>query len=216
MQNILNLFSAKNWKKNREAVFDGKYLRGGYNLYKQIISLFLLLFLVGLFGCNKTDDDIIYRKQPEYSIKYNLDGGYFPSNELNEYSQSEQDIILPLPIKAGYNFLGWLDEKGETITCIVANTTGDRTFTAVWEIKTYKIILDNSSATERTAWLDDGTFSERIIYVRYGDTLNIPKINNDDASYVNYDKYIFRYWYYVDSNNKVAQITTNEEFLVDE
>ena len=82
-----------------------------------------------------------------YTITYNVAGGGTLSGEIiTSYSVSDDEIALPIPTKAGYNFSGW-DNGTEIITEIAAGTTGNLTLTAVWQAKTYTITFDYNGGT---------------------------------------------------------------------
>lgn len=82
---------------------------------------------------------IIGENKPEeynYNITYNLDGGAFadgvtaPASYSNE---SEFPLVLPAPVKSGYDFKGWKNAYGVEMTEISAKMRGDLTLTAQWE-----------------------------------------------------------------------------------
>ena len=70
-----------------------------------------------------------------YTISYNLDGGTVSGNPTS-YT-IEDAMTLVNPTKDGYNFTGWtgtgLTEATTTVT-IAKGSTGDRTYTANWEV----------------------------------------------------------------------------------
>ena len=45
----------------------------------------------------------------------------------------EEEVVLPIPTKEGYTFLGWYNAAGEKQEKIEKGTTGDLVFTAKWE-----------------------------------------------------------------------------------
>ncbi len=71
----------------------------------------------------------------EYKITFELNGGqvdFIP----NTYTIESQDILLPLPILAGYVFLGWYETAeftGDVVEKIIAGSVGDKKFYAKWE-----------------------------------------------------------------------------------
>ena len=69
-----------------------------------------------------------------YAIKYELEGGTNSLNNPNNYNYLSAKITLQNPSRLGYNFKGW--SQGNTIP---ANSTGDKTFTATWELINYDI-----------------------------------------------------------------------------
>ena len=88
----------------------------------------------------------------EYAISYNLSGGQLVNGIANPelYTVETETFILNNPSRAGYRFKGWigtgidntenpeLTVPQETVT-ISQGSTGDRTYTAVWEIIEYAI-----------------------------------------------------------------------------
>ena len=74
--------------------------------------------------------------EPFYSISYDLDGGTI-NNPRYEYLSAYSSYTLPTPTKDGYTFLGWTGSNGttpQTTVTIPANTTGDLSYTANWEV----------------------------------------------------------------------------------
>ena len=79
-----------------------------------------------------------------YKITYNLDGGINNINNPAAYNVHD-NITLAEPTKTGYKFIGWSD-NGE----IPVNSTGDKVFTANWEIIGYEItyVLNGGTNSE--------------------------------------------------------------------
>ncbi len=70
----------------------------------------------------------------EYNIIYNLEGGTNDSSNPTKYNVNTPKITLKAPTKLGYKFIEWTNGG------IIENgSTGDKSFTAKWEIVTYKI-----------------------------------------------------------------------------
>ncbi|SDA28311.1 Listeria/Bacterioides repeat-containing protein [Ruminococcus sp. YE71] len=67
-----------------------------------------------------------------YSISYILDGGTL-QNKVTSYTIESDTITLPTPVKFGYEFVGWTDAAGNTVTEIVSGSTGNVTLTANWK-----------------------------------------------------------------------------------
>lgn len=85
-----------------------------------------------------------------YNITYNLNGGEFTSDNPKNYTIESGDITLNAPTKRGYRFVGWMgtDITGTVISVTIRNnSTGDRTYTAVWEIVDYSIIYNLNGGT---------------------------------------------------------------------
>ena len=72
-------------------------------------------------------------KAIEYQITYDLDGGQNNSGNPGTYTIEQLITLLP-PTKTGYTFKGWSDGG-----VIAKGSTGEKTFTATWEISGYKI-----------------------------------------------------------------------------
>lgn len=86
-----------------------------------------------------------------YTITYlGLDNASVSGNP-DTYSVSTPEITLNNPTKAGYTFKGWQSAYSlnpETTVKIAQGSTGDREYTALWELNTYTIIyngLDGAS-----------------------------------------------------------------------
>ena len=79
-----------------------------------------------------------------YKITYNLDGGANNINNPDTYNVHD-NITLAEPTKTGYKFIGWSD-NGK----IPVNSTGDKVFTANWEIIGYRItyVLNGGTNSE--------------------------------------------------------------------
>ena len=75
----------------------------------------------------------------DYKISYELNGGINHAKNPESYTVDSDDIMLNEPTRLGYRFIGWSDGG-----VIEHGSTGVKTFTASWEVITYKItyILD--------------------------------------------------------------------------
>jgi len=78
----------------------------------------------------------------QYAISYELNGGSIEGVNLTKYNETTNEIILINPIKKGYKFTGWtgtdLHEKTIEVK-IPTGSSGNRSYTANWEIVKYKI-----------------------------------------------------------------------------
>lgn len=77
----------------------------------------------------------------DYNLSFTLNGGQIIISKTT-YTIEDEDFTLPLPIKEGYDFLGWSgsDIDGMTLdVTIEKGSTGDRSYTANWQIKTFKV-----------------------------------------------------------------------------
>ncbi len=77
-----------------------------------------------------------------YTITMNLNGGSGETALL--YTVEDEDFALPTPTRNGYEFVGWtgegITEPQKTIE-IPQGSTGDRTYTANWQVIEYTITL---------------------------------------------------------------------------
>ena len=102
----------------------------------------------GMYG------DVILEAQWEaktFTITYELAGGVWPAGDFGPGGYDLNDtIILPTPIRTGYTFIGWTgtDLSGLTMeVTIPAGSSGDRSYTANWEINQYTIIFADTGDT---------------------------------------------------------------------
>ena len=137
-----------------------------------------------------------------YTITYVLDGGINNSQNPSTYTVESKAITLKNPTKEGYKFVGW--EEGNTIP---KGSTGNKTFTAQWELEEIKpdvpdvpeVLCDDPNAENY------GSITEACIYpdpepevicndpsaTNYGSTTDAcvyeePEILCDDQSATNY------------------------------
>ncbi|MBQ7698379.1 MAG: InlB B-repeat-containing protein, partial [Paludibacteraceae bacterium] len=90
------------------------------------------------------DDNATYTAQwniVPYTINYEGLEGATNSNPTS-YNVETATIVLADPgTRDGYIFAGWKDESDNTITQIAKGSTGDRTLTATWNVKSSNIEL---------------------------------------------------------------------------
>ena len=96
-----------------------------------------------------------------YTLTYNLAGG--SASNPTSYT-IESNITLVNPTRAGYDFVGWtgtgLDEPTMSVT--IADSIGDRSYTATWTLHIYAINydLDGGSAANPTSYtIETPTFT---------------------------------------------------------
>ena len=70
-----------------------------------------------------------------YAIQYELDGGVNADGNPASYTV-EQRVVLAAPTRSGYTFKGWTPDDG----VINKGTTGDKRFTAIWELSPVEIM----------------------------------------------------------------------------
>ena len=110
-----------------------------------------------------------------YQINYELNGGINDVNNPSTYNYEFETIILKDASKAGHTFLGWIIEKTDTPTkslTIEHNSTGAKTFTAIFEPNKYTITLDVDGGNI----LDSNT-----IDVYYGDNFTLPTPSKENS-----------------------------------
>ncbi|MBQ8293162.1 MAG: InlB B-repeat-containing protein [Bacilli bacterium] len=99
----------------------------------KIIKIMFVLF-VGflLIGC----------EEAKFTLEFNLDGGLVEGLTDSKISIAQKaenkEVNIPIPVKNGYNFLGWY-LKGELFEEKIITLDRDITLEAKWEIITYQI-----------------------------------------------------------------------------
>ena len=81
----------------------------------------------------------------EYNITMELNGG--SGQEKVVYTMTDEDFELPTPTRNGYEFVGWTGEgitTPQTEVIIPTGSTGNRTYTANWQVIEYTITLDTN------------------------------------------------------------------------
>ena len=84
-----------------------------------------------------------------YTVTMNLNGGSGETTLL--YTVEDEEFTLPTPTRNGYEFVGWTGEgitTPQTSVIIPKGSTGNRTYTANWEIITYNIFLYKGDGSE--------------------------------------------------------------------
>ncbi|MBR3133049.1 MAG: InlB B-repeat-containing protein [Clostridia bacterium] len=95
---------------------------------------------------NQTDTHTLYAHwtRDDYTISYNLDGGYNVVNPTT-YNVESDEITLLNPVKPGYSFTGWTGSNGDTAqteVTISTGSTGNKSYTANWTKDNYTISYD--------------------------------------------------------------------------
>lgn len=84
-----------------------------------------------------------------YSISYNLNGGSI-SGQKTSYNVTTDSFTLPTPTRTGYTFTGWTGSNGNTpqkSVTIAKGSTGNKSYTANWELNTYTLTFDANGGT---------------------------------------------------------------------
>ncbi len=87
------------------------------------------------------------------------DGGYLVGVDLacgtlaegdsipERYSAADGVITLPTPVRTGYEFTGWVDGGGASVTTLEADVTGDIELSATWKLCEYTVSVDFAGGT---------------------------------------------------------------------
>ena len=81
----------------------------------------------------------------EYTITMDLNGG--SGQEKVAYTMTDEDFELPTPTRNGYEFVGWTGEgitTPQTSVKIPKGSTGNKAYTANWQVIEYTITLDTN------------------------------------------------------------------------
>ena len=81
----------------------------------------------------------------EYNITMDLSGG--SGQEKVVYTITDEDFELPTPTRNGYEFVGWTGEgitTPQTSVIIPKGSTGNKAYTANWQVIEYTITLDTN------------------------------------------------------------------------
>ena len=84
-------------------------------------------------------------KLTEYNITMDLNGG--SGQEKVIYTMTDEDFELPTPTRNGYEFVGWTGEgitTPQTSVIIPKGSTGNKAYTANWQVIEYTITLDTN------------------------------------------------------------------------
>ena len=84
-------------------------------------------------------------KLTEYNITMDLNGG--SGQEKVVYTMTDEDFELPTPTRNGYEFVGWTGERittPQTSVKIPKGSTGNKAYTANWQVIEYTITLDTN------------------------------------------------------------------------
>ena len=91
-----------------------------------------------------------------YNIALTLNGG--DAENPSTYTIESAAITLNNPTKTGHTFKGWkLNGEGEAMmeVTIAAGSTGDKAYTATWQINQYTIVFDKNDGSETSSITQD-------------------------------------------------------------
>lgn len=116
------------------------------------------------FSAPVTKDLVLYAKWNQlYKVVFNSNGGETIADST--YTVESENVVLPIPEKVGYTFLGWYDNSeftGTPIAEIPQGSTGNKEFWAKWEIAVYDVIFNlngGSGATNTTYTIESETIT---------------------------------------------------------
>ena len=127
-----------------------------------------------------------------YTITYNLNGGANASANPGTYNITTNTITLADPTKTGYTFTGWTGEGITTPTKnvqIVKGSTGNKTYTANWEVNKYDITYNynmNNHTFESNAYIDTDYVVNWDKDFTLSSVINIPAQGNRYLLFGNY------------------------------
>ena len=93
-----------------------------------------------------------------YNIVYTMDGGTASPANPTTYTIETETFILTNPTKTGYDFTGWkLNGEGDAMmeVTITKGSTGDKAYTATWQINQYTITFDSNGGSDVDAITQD-------------------------------------------------------------
>ena len=123
----------------------------------------------------------------EYTITYNLGGGYNHAKNPASYNIESVKIDLEDPYRPGYTFEGWEEDD----TTIETGSTGNKNFTAEWKPTDYSIL-----------WIVDGEVYSNDKYNIESNSVAFPTAPEKEG-------YTFKGWY--ENGNLVKKIEITED-----
>lgn len=132
-----------------------------------------------------------------YKITYNLNGGTL-NNPIYSYNV-EDNFTLPIPVKTGYDFIGWTGTgiSSPVYNLTINNSTGNKAFTANWKTKKYSVdinsIIQNITYSSGlngftySVWINDKQVADHVIdyyndSVDYGSQVRVYVYDRDGYS----------------------------------
>ena len=87
----------------------------------------------------------LFFNSPTYTVTFDSDGGTTISEQAIRRNRFAE--VLENPVREGYQFVGWM-VNDELVELSEKAITGNTTFKALWEAKTYTITFDSGRGTE--------------------------------------------------------------------
>jgi len=123
-----------------------------------------------------------------YNISYNLDGGQCEG--LVYLFKDNEEVILPIPVKTGYTFIGWYEENNENSIKVENIENRNYNLIAKYEINKKVITFDS----------DDGIMNSYILEFESDEEVVLPVPVKDGFEFLG--------WY--EDGNKVENITNRD------
>ncbi len=123
-------------------------LRTGYEFVGWTLDGSGMIPAMPLIIYHGTTGDLRYKAEwrlAEYTITMDLDGG--SGQEKVVYTITDEEFELPTPTRNGYEFVGWTGERittPQTSVKIPKGSTGNKAYTANWQVIEYTITLDTN------------------------------------------------------------------------
>lgn len=175
-------------------------VKNGYNFLGYSDSLNgNVIYSNNINDINLINNTSVYAKwnTKTYTITYDLNGGML-NNPIYNYNV-EDNFTLPIPVKNGYDFVGWTGTGVSTPTYnfTISNSTGNKTFTANWKAKKYSVdinsIIQNIaysaglSGFTFSVWINDKQVADHVIdyyndSVDYGSNVRVYIYDRDGYS----------------------------------
>jgi uncharacterized repeat protein (TIGR02543 family) len=113
-----------------------------------------------VFNTMPSENTTLYAKwnPVSYDITYNLNNGTNNSNNPATYHIETATIMLGVPTRNGYTFVGWYENAeftGSAVTQITLGSIGNKTFFAKWTINQYTITFDSNGGSTVSAITQD-------------------------------------------------------------
>ena len=147
----------------------------------------------------------VWEADDVYSITYNLNGGYFNTNNvMTSYTSKTPTFNIPTPVKDGCVFLGWTGTglKGTTrVVTIEKGSTGSKEYYAKWKYDTTGRSLGQWQLAAFSGGQNNG-FT----------TTNVPLVPHHSCSM----PFILANRYGLNVGDKIQISTTGEVFVIDE
>ena len=159
---------------------------------KKYIILFLMVLVILLSGCSKTDDGSKDKEKETEKISITFVGDGIEDNEV--YIDKGSTYELPIPERNGYTFVGWINTASDELIDNTYIFNEDTFLEASWNKKTMRIIYYKYG----TSTLKDESFYVEDNYELYQPTL---------------EGYTFEGWFADDKLTKELSLDTSSTVI---